>query len=111
MDSFDYVHSKLDADWIVGQPEHLLASGLSAAGKDFVGYMADDRELNDPTAGDLITGKLAVLLPPGTYDLSLYSPVSGEYSPAIEVHGGAKAEINLLPFKQDVVVRATRRDR
>jgi hypothetical protein len=43
--------------------------------------------------------------------LSLYSPVTGEYSPAIEVHGGEKTEINLLPFKQDVVVRATRRDR
>ena len=111
MDSFDYVHSKLDADWIGETPDHLLASGLSASGKDFAAYLADDREIGDPTAGDSITGKVAVMLPPGTYDLSLYSPVTGEYSPAIEVHGGEKTEINLLPFKQDVVVRATRRDR
>ncbi len=111
MDSFDYIHSKLDADWIGGTPEHLLASGLSASGKDFVAYLADDREVGDPTAGDSIAGKVAVMLPQGTYDLSLYSPVTGEYSPAIEVHGGAKTEVDLLPFKQDVVVRATRRDR
>jgi hypothetical protein len=74
-----------------------------------VAYLADERELADPTAGEPIAGKLSVLLPPGTYDLSLYSPVTGESSPAIEVQGGVKTEIDLLPFKQDVVVRATKR--
>ena len=110
MDSFDYVHSKLDADWITAMPDHLLASGLSASGKDFVAYLADDRELDDPTAGDSIAGKMGVMLPSGTYDLSLYSPVTGESSPAVEVHGGEKTEIDLLPFKQDLVVRAVRRE-
>lgn len=111
MDSFDYVHSKLETAWITAMPEHLIASGLSASGEDFVAYLADAREVNDPTAGEPIAGKVAVMLPPGTYDLSLYSPVTGESSPAIEVRGGEKAEIDLLPFEEDILVRATKRDR
>jgi hypothetical protein len=104
------VHSKLDADWITAMPDHLLASGLSASGKDFVAYLADEREVTDATAGEPIAGKVAVLLPPGTYDLSLYSPVTGESSPAIEVHGGVKTELDLPQFRQDIVVRATKQD-
>jgi len=110
MDSFDYVHSKLASEWIVEQPAHLIVSGLSASGKDFVAYLADDREVGDATAGEPIAGRVAVMLPQGTYDFSLYSPVTGEYSPAVEVHGGEKTVITLRPFKQDTVLRATRRD-
>ena len=51
------------------------------------------------------------MLPMGTYDLWLYSPVTGEYSPAVEVHGGEKTVVALPSFKQDIVLRATRRDR
>lgn len=108
MDSFDYVHSKPAPDWIAAQPQHLVVSSLAASGRDFVAYMADDRELADPTAGESIAGKVTVSLPAGTYDLWLYSPVTGEYSPAIEVRGGDKTEVTLPPFKEDIVIRATR---
>jgi hypothetical protein len=50
------------------------------------------------------------MLPAGIYDLTLYSPVTGEYSPAIEVHGGEKSVVALPSFKQDIVLRATRRN-
>jgi hypothetical protein len=107
--SFDFVHSKPAPDWIAEYPRNLVASALSASGLDFVAYLADSRELNDPTAGESIAGAVSVKLPQGTYDLSLYSPVSGEYSPAIEVRGGEGAVITLPPFKQDILIRAIRR--
>jgi hypothetical protein len=109
MDSFDYVHSKPDQNWMVDYPRNLTASALSATGSDFVAYLGDSRELSDPTAGESIAGAVSVKLPSGTYDLSLYSPVTGEYSPAIEVRGGEKVAISLPPFKQDVLIRAIRR--
>lgn len=110
MDSFDYVHSKPAQELIAAAPEHLLASSLSAGGRDFVAYLADQREVTDPTAGEPIAGGVTLMLPAGTYDLWLYSPVTGEYSPAIEVHGGEKTVVALPSFKQDIVIRATRRD-
>ena len=108
VDSFDYIHSQPAPGWIAAHPQHLLVSSLAASGRDFVAYLADDREITDATAGESIAGKVTVSLPPGTYDLWLYSPVTGEYSPGIEVRGGDKNEVKLPPFKQDIVIRATR---
>lgn len=110
MDSFDYVHSAPAPDWIAAHPEHLLVSALSASGKDFAAYMADDREEGDATAGESISGDVTFALPPGSYDLTLYSPVTGESSPAIRIHGGEKSEVTLPSFQKDIVLRATRKE-
>jgi hypothetical protein len=108
MDSFDFVHSSPAPDWIASHPQHLTVSTLSASGKDFVAYLANDREVTDPTAGESISGEVTIALPPGNYDVCLYSPVTGEYSPAIRVRGGDKSQIDLPPFEEDIVLRATR---
>ena len=50
-------------------------------------------------------------LPPGSYDVRLYSPVTGQYSPAIEFKGGGKSALTLPAFKEDIVIRATRREK
>ena len=107
-DTFDFVHSKPDADWISTYPEHLTLSALSASGRDYIAYLADDRELTNPAAGAPVSGKVSLALPAGAYDVSLYSPMTGEYSPAVEVRGGEKASLTLPAFHQDVVIRATR---
>lgn len=106
MASYDFVHSQPAKDWIAEYPEHLVVSGLSASGHDYIAYLADSRELSDPNAGEAIAGSISLALPPGNYDVSLYSPTSGEYSPAIRVQGGAKRVIDLPDFKQDMVIRA-----
>jgi hypothetical protein len=110
MASFDFTHAKLAPDWIVSYPQHLTASGLSVQGRDYVAYLADSRELTDAAAGEPIGGSVSLSLPPGTYDVRLYSPVTGEYSPAIEVAGGDAKPLVLPPFREDVVIRATRRE-
>jgi hypothetical protein len=42
------------------------------------------------------------------FSVSLFSPATGEYSPAVEVHGGKPASLELLPFREDILVRAPR---
>ena len=68
------------------------------------------RDRGDPAAGEAIGGSVSLLLPPGSYDVRLYSPVTGEYSPAIEVAGRGKRSLVLPAFREDIVIRATRRD-
>ena len=111
MGSYDFIHAKPDTSWITASSEHLLASGLSNSGHDYVAYLADRRELSDPHAGEPISGSVSLDLPPGDYDVSLYSPSSGEYSPAIRVTGGAKYAMRLPDFKQDIVIRAKLQNR
>jgi Family of unknown function (DUF6298) len=107
MTSFDFVDSKPDTSWIAEYPEHVLASGLSAGEHDYIAYIADLRELSDPHAGEPIGGSISLALPPGNYNVSLYSPIGGEYSPAIQVKGGTKNVVVLPEFKQYLVIRAT----
>jgi hypothetical protein len=109
MSSFDYVHSKLSTEWVKGYPAQVVASGLAAADRDYAVYLADAREVTDASAGQPIDTTLTVSLPPGNFLVSLYSPVTGEYSPAIEIHGGEPRKLTLPAFTQDVVIRATRK--
>jgi hypothetical protein len=110
MTSFDFIHSQLTPGWVASYPQHLIASGLSVSQRDYVAYLGDSREVGDPAVGEAISGNVSLSLPPGVYDVRLYSPVTGEYSPAIEVTGGGKSSLALPPFKEDIVLRATRRE-
>lgn len=106
MASLDFVHAAPDTSWLHAYPRNLVVSGLSIGGRDFVAYLADARELSDPSAGDAINGSVSLALPPGDYDVSLYSPVTGESSPAIAIKGGTETSLPLPAFRQDIVVRA-----
>lgn len=107
---FDFIHARPAAGWIVRKPEPLVASALAVEGRDYAAYLADPREVTDPQAGQPIHGSLELTLPAGQYSVSLYSPVTGQSSPAILVEGGKPANLTLLPFRHDLVVRATRRN-
>ena len=108
-ESFDFVDSKPASDWIASYPEHLTASSLANTERDYVAYLADSRELSDVHAGEEIQGSISLELPPESYEVSLYSPATGGYSPAIRVEGGAKADLTLPRFRQDIVIRAKAR--
>ena len=64
--SLDLVNAKPDTGWIAGYPAHLVVSALSISGRDFVAYLADAREVTDPSAGSAIEGSLSLSLPPAT---------------------------------------------
>ena len=107
MASYDYVHSKPDTSWVYFPNASVVVSGLARSGKDYVAYIGDARELSDGGAGGPLRGSVTLTLPAGEYDVALYSPMTGGYSPAMKVTGGTKTELILPEFTQDIVVRAT----
>jgi len=47
-------------------------------------------------------------LPPNEYKISCYSPVSGLYSPAVKISGGADTNIELPEFTHDIALRISK---
>lgn len=109
MSSFDYVHASLAPNWVRQSPANVSVSGLAVDGKDFVAYLADNREVTSASAGQPISGVVKLALPVGRYQVALYSPVTGESSPALMMAGDA--ELSLPPFVHDIVARAKRIER
>ncbi|MGO8735658.1 MAG: hypothetical protein ACLQVM_23000 [Terriglobia bacterium] len=106
--SFDFIHAQPVAGWIESQPEHLVEATLAKHGSDYIAYLADSREISDPTAGQPISGRIVFLLPKGTYRVCFYSPSTGLYSPGIQVQGGNRVTLEIPSFEQDIVLRASR---
>lgn len=106
--SFDFVHARPAPAWIESKPDHLVAGTMALPGSDYVAYLADGREVTNPSAGQPVSGPVSVTLPQGKFRASLYSPVTGLYSPVLRVQGGQRATIELPPFQQDIVLRVQR---
>jgi hypothetical protein len=107
----DFIHARPAPNWIESKPAPLVAGTLALPGSDYVAYLADGRELTDPSAGEPVRGPVSVTLPQGKYRASLYSPVAGMYSPMLSIEGGQRVTIDLPPFQNDIVLRIKRRDR
>ena len=65
MAGLDFVHSKLEPEWITAKPDHLVASVLSVGSQDYVAYLADAREVTDSSASQPISGQVGFALPAG----------------------------------------------
>ena len=107
--AFDFVHARPDTSWLQADLPHVVVSGLAVPGSQYVAYIADGREREDPGAGTPLSGAVALTLPAGVYLVSLYSPVAGQESPGVAVEGGQSATLALPPFVHDVVVVVRRR--
>ena len=107
--SLDFIHLEGIDDLVESKPEHLVAAVLGRAGKEYVAYLADAREVTDATAGRPIAGALALRLPAGRWSVSLYAPTTGMSSPGILTEStGNTTRVELPPFTHDIVVRAAR---
>ena len=84
-------------------------------------YLADERELPaardlprderpDQAAGTPIAGKVIVGLTPAVYEISIFDPKSGLYSPAIRTEGGEDTVVDVPSFVHDTVVTIRRSD-
>jgi len=84
----------------------VVVSALGVEGRDYIGYLADSREVSDSRTGEPLSGEITLVLPVGRFAVSLYSPLTGLYSPAIRVAGGGKVTLELAPFRHDLAIRA-----
>jgi hypothetical protein len=103
--SFDFIRSQLLINWLQDKPTSIVESVLGIPGEDYVIYLADAREVTDPKAGTTIQASVNLPLPLGRYKASLYSPVTGSYSPAIWLDSKGRTQMDLPPFKEDLVIR------
>jgi len=93
----------------VQKPQHLVDTALALADGGYIAYLADDREVADPTAGQALQGKLLVRLRAGDYRARFYSPSAGEVASHVTVRGAeAPVQIDLPKFEQDLVVLVDR---
>jgi hypothetical protein len=106
--SFDFIHARPALDWIATKPGPVVVGALALPGSDYAAYLADARELTDPSAGEPLSGPVSLALPQGKFRASLYSPVAGMYSPEFRVDGGRRVMIELPAFQQDIVLRLQR---
>ncbi len=107
--TFDLVHARVALDWVVQKPQHLVDTALALADGGYIAYLADDREVADPTAGQALQGKLLVRLRAGDYRARFYSPSAGEVASHVTVRGAeAPVQIDLPKFEQDLVVLVDR---
>ena len=89
-------------------PVHICESVLAVENEDYCIYLADERELGDPGAGELVSGNVVLALPEGSYRVAAYFPVTGLYSPSWPIAGGPGTQLVLPEFAHDIVLRITR---
>ncbi len=105
---FDVVRARPSTEWLQVEIEPTVATGLAVPGHAYAAYLADRREWREEWAGAPLRGTVRIELPPGPYQLSLYSPATGQYSPAVPIAGGRQEMVELLPFTHDIVLLISR---
>jgi hypothetical protein len=109
--SFDFVRSRPLTNWLQNIPAEIVESVLGIEGEEYLVYLADAREVTDAAANSPIQAMLKLPLPEGRYEARAYSPSTGGYSPAIWIQSTGLAELDLPPFKEDIIIRVRSRPR
>ena len=109
MQTVDFIHAKPGAGWISGLPAHIVPSGMAVAGRDYVVYLADARELGDAHANEEIRTRVVLEVPAGDYSVSVMTPQTGVSSQTVTIKSNGKLSIQVPAFKEDIVVRAEKK--
>ena len=103
--AFDFIHAVPLRNALKEQPPHTCESVLAVTGKEYAIYLADERELIEPGAGESIQGSIHLSLPAGPFRVAAFSPVTGLYSPWSTISGGPDTRILVPEFSHDIVIR------
>jgi hypothetical protein len=82
-----------------------VAATFGSPESEYVAYLADPREVDEPGYGEPITGSMTLHLPPGNFGVATFSPTSGAWSPWIALQNGT-TRLTLPSFHHDVVLVA-----
>jgi len=100
----DFMHTTPVRDFCKETPAHTLAATLANPGAEYVIYVADKREKEDPGCGEPCSGPLSFSLPAGRYQVGFYHPATGSYTGEPRTLAGGEATLRLEPFVHDLVV-------
>jgi len=110
MQSVDLVRARPLPGILCTQPPHTCESVLAVPGEDYAIYFADERELDDPSAGNPIRGDLVVDVRRGVYRAAAYSPTAGLYSPWLSLPEASVLRVIVPEFRDDIVIRLQRQE-
>jgi hypothetical protein len=100
----DFLHMVPVRGFATELPEHTAAATLANAGEEYVIYVADAREIDQPGQGEPCSGTLAFQLPAGVYEVQRYDPACGEFVGGSHAVDGGRVALTLAPFTHDVVI-------
>lgn len=100
----DLLSGRPGADWLHVESEHVVVATFGTD-TEYVAYIADGREVDEPGYGSAIVGSTTLTLPPGDFALATFSPTTGAWSPWVAIQDGS-ARAQLPPFQHDVVLVA-----
>lgn len=106
----DIVHARPLPSWLDRFPANVVCLSYGVADREYVAYLADRREIDEPGYGDAINGSAMIVLPEGRFRLAAFSPASGCWSPALRISGG-RTSVELPEFRHDVVLVARKEER
>ena len=101
----EFVQMAPQPDFAGETADNTIAITLGQPGRAYVVYVADRREVDDPTLGQPCEGRLTFTLPAGSYSARLYSPAEGKYTGEPQDLSGGETGIDLGPFSHDIVVQ------
>lgn len=87
------------------QPDHVLECVFGVGGEDYCVYLADEREIGEAGHGEALGGDILLDLPPGSYRIACFAPVTGQYSPWLPMEGGPDTTFTVPEFVHDIVAR------
>ena len=100
----DFVRMSPVRDFCTTTPDHTLAATLTNPGQEYVIYLADKREKEDPGCGAPCTGPLRFSLPAGSYEARCFQPATGDFAGAPARLTGGEITLPMPPFVHDIVV-------
>lgn len=104
VNELDLAKARPNPQLVQRAPEHVIASVLGVAGKDYEIYLADGREVTEKGLGDPIEGELAVSLPEGDWQPTFLNPVTGAVTKGPQFKGGG-TRFPLPKFNHDLAIR------
>jgi len=96
--------------WVSDLPADVVSVTFGVADSEYVAYLADGREIDEPGYGSALRGSVTLNLPAGgRFGLATFSPTSGAWSPAVPLPaGGGRTQVELPEFRHDLVLIARR---
>ena len=107
--STDFVHTTPVRGFCKESPSHTLAVTLTNPGQEYIIYVADKREKEDPGCGEPCSGQLRFALPAGQYQARFYQPATGGYTGERRAISGGELVLPLEPFVHDLVVHVQKK--
>lgn len=107
MTTVDIVECEPLENVITSCPKEVLCSVFGNPGRQYNLYIADKRERDDKSCGEMISGEISLNIEKGEYDIKYFSPEQGivisEYSAM-----GNPAKLLFPEFRHDLVIQLNR---